>query len=119
MKAVLRNLESLSVPDLESFVPSISECFGIDVTAHFGAEGEPGADLFDFTVCTPAWLEDLARRGSGILMGRHFLIVLKFDFRRVKRFLEDYATKCDGDSWPEIAEKLGRVGHWEFEDYDP
>src|SRR5258705_12421933 len=58
MKAVLRNLESLSVPDLESFVPSISECFGIAVTAHFGAEGEPGADLFEFTVCTPAWLED-------------------------------------------------------------
>ena len=119
MKAVLKNLETTLDLDLESFVPSTPDCFGIGVIAFFGVEGEIGEDMFSFTLCTPAWLEDLARRDTGILMGRHFLIVLKYDFRRIKRFLEDYAAKCEGDTWPEIAEKLGRLGHWEFEDYNP
>jgi hypothetical protein len=119
MKAVLKILNSYSVDDLEFFVPSDPEFFGVPISASFGIEGEPGADLFSLTVCTPSWLEDLARRETGILVGRHFLIVLKYDFRRIKRFLESYADKCEGDAWPAIAEKLGRLGHWEFEENDP
>ena len=121
MKAVFRNIESTSasVPDLESFVPDDPECFGVHTIATFGSDDGPGADIFYITVCTPLWLEDLVRSQGGILAGRNLLIVVRYDYQRVERFLRDYASKCEGDSWREVAEKLGRLGEWEFEDYQP
>ena len=118
MRAQLKTLDSPDVPELKSYAPENPRCFGFLLEASFGLEGVPGADLFDIMVCTGPWLEDQARQTSGIIIGRHYLIVDRYDFGRIKRFLEDYANKCEGGTWDEIAEKLGRLGHWEFEDID-
>jgi hypothetical protein len=118
MKAVLRSLSSLDVPDLESYEPKEHENFGFGLDASFGSEDSIGGDLFSITVCTPRWLEPIIRESGGIMMGRHFLLVDYYDFRRIKRFIEEYAAKCEGKTWDEVAEKLARLGHWEFEDYD-
>lgn len=34
-------------------------------------------------------------------------------------FLRMRFETVQADSWPELAEKLARLGHWEFEDYSP
>ncbi|MHB8793345.1 MAG: Imm8 family immunity protein [Thermoleophilia bacterium] len=50
-------------------------------------------------------------------MGRHYLIMLNYNLERLKNFIVSYVESCTGDTWQEVAEKLGRLGKWEFEDY--
>jgi hypothetical protein len=66
-------------------------------------------------VCAPQWLA--VSIGPSVLIGRHHLIVNRYDFRSLKQFLDDYCSKCTGNTWQEVAEQLGRIGKWEFEDY--
>jgi len=40
-----------------------------------------------------------------------------FDFGRVRQFVEGYVRGCEGEDWAEVANKLARLGQWEFEDY--
>ena len=50
-------------------------------------------------------------------MGRHHLIVMEYNFERIVRSIEDFIKQCTGADWNEVAEKIGRLGKWEFEDY--
>jgi hypothetical protein len=43
--------------------------------------------------------------------------VKEYDFPALKSFVEGYCLNCSGETWQEVAEKLGRLGKWEFEDY--
>jgi hypothetical protein len=49
--------------------------------------------------------------------GRHFLFVERIVTAQVEDFVSDRLRRMDGDTWPELAEKIGRLGFWEFEDY--
>ncbi len=40
-----------------------------------------------------------------------------FDFAMLRKFVERFVRGCEADSWDELADKLSRLGHWEFEDY--
>ena len=52
-------------------------------------------------------------------MGVHTLVVGldDFDQRALRAWLEARVNEVEADSWTELASRLGRVGHWEFEDY--
>jgi hypothetical protein len=89
--------------------------FGILVMAIIGPADGPGEESFDFMLCTPDWFA--ANMKSDIVIGRHFLLVKKFNYSRLQEFIEDHCTKCSGSSWREVGEKLARLGKWEFEDY--
>jgi hypothetical protein len=52
-----------------------------------------------------------------IATGRHYVFVKEFSYSRLEQFVGGYCTGCEGNSWQEVAEKLSRLGHWEFEDY--
>lgn len=81
-----------------------------------GPMGEEGEESFDITVCTPKWL--MERYGtSEVLLGLHKLIVFKYDYARLRRFIEKYLMRCSGDSWGEIAQKVSLLGQWEFEGF--
>ena len=41
-----------------------------------------------------------------------------FDQRQLRSWLESRVRQLQGGSWSEIGEKLGRLGYWEFEDYN-
>ena len=83
-----------------------------------GPEGGEGEESFDIDVCTPKWLEE-ACQGEGFVVGRHYLIVARYEVTQLKSVITGLVEKCEGDSWPEVAEKVSRIGHWEFEDYRP
>ena len=82
----------------------------------FGPEGQEGEESFDMIVCTPKWFE--MNMETAARSGRHHLFVRSFDLEGIRAFLEDYARECVGSTWDEVARKLGRLGKWEFEDYD-
>jgi hypothetical protein len=76
-------------------------------------DGE-GEESFDIIVCTPKWI--MEKYGSSeVLLGLHKLIVFRYDYPRLHRFIEKYLTRCSGDAWEEIAQKLSLLGQWELE----
>ena len=114
MKAELKWLHSPDVEDLESYLPDDPACFAIFMQAIVGPAGEDGEESFDFMLCTPSWL---ATRDVPVMLGEHHVIVSKYDYAKVKDFVRDFCAKCEGDTWNEVARRLGALGRWEFADY--
>ena len=104
-----------ALEDLEDWVPADPEVFTFGLQLIVGAEGAEGEDSFDINVVTPKWL--LFNSEEKIFIGRHYLIMLSFNFERLRNYIASYIETCTGDTWLEVAEKLGRLGKWEFEDY--
>lgn len=84
-----------------------------------GPSDGPGEESFDVVVCTPEWLAAAVRRNGGLFDPRHHLVVdfETFDRRAVHDWLSARVHEASGGTWPEVAERLARLGHWEFEDY--
>ena len=68
-------------------------------------------------MCTPDALAELVAR-DGIVPGRHFLFVKSINCDRVEAFIHDRLRHISGRTWSDVAEKIGRLGYWEFEDYN-
>lgn len=115
MKAEIKYYHSPDVENLEKYKPEKSDnfCFLLQVMA--GPEGVDGEESFDITVCTPKWIMD--NNKGEIIIGRHFLITPEYNWNKIDKLIDNYVKKCDGNNWKECAEKLSRLGHWEFEDY--
>jgi hypothetical protein len=118
VRPVLKRLHSPDIPDLDSFTPEDPTCFAFLLQAMFGPEHAGGEESFDIVVCTPLWLAQEVDR-KRVIEGRHHLIVSGYDLARIRGFLADYAKGCAGNTWQEVANKLSRLGKWEFEDYRP
>jgi len=75
-------------------------------------------ERFDVVVCTPRWLDRWIRE-DGPLIGRHHLIVERWDAARIRLYLTEAVESEEAPTWPELGVKIGRIGKWEFEDYRP
>jgi len=116
MRADLKFLYSPGADPLEAFAPA--GAFGTLVQAMIGPAGNDDYESFDFMLCTPEWFA--SNMHDDIQIGRHYMFVHEFDFARLEHFVEDYCTRCgDAPTWAALADKLGRLGKWEFEDYVP
>ncbi len=83
-----------------------------------GPADAPGGESFDPTVCSVGWVASRVR-GNGFFDGRYHLVTDGFDWPALKSYIEGRVDVCEGASWQEVAERLGRLGYWEFEDYRP
>jgi hypothetical protein len=81
-----------------------------------GPVGGPGEESFDITLCTIGWLAERVREERNV-DGRHHVIVQAFNYDLIERYLRERVAELEGSTWDEVAERLGRLGHWEFEDY--
>jgi hypothetical protein len=88
------------------------------VEVYAGPSDAPGEESFSLTVCTPAALAEVLT-GQPALVGRHWLFVAEFDPAAVEGFLRRAVERVEGATWSEVAAKIGRLGLWEFEDYQP
>ena len=86
-----------------------------------GPRDMPGEESFDITVCSPEWLAAQCRAQGGLYDPRHHLVVTLdiFDRRTLHTWLEARVGAVEASTWPEVGERLGRLGFWEFEDYTP
>jgi hypothetical protein len=98
-RAALRFLHSTDADPLRDFLPDGP--FGIPVQAMIGPANGPGAESFEFMLCTPEWFGSNMK--DDIALGRHYLFVKEFNYTRLEKFVRDYCTRCDGDSWQEVA----------------
>lgn len=118
MRAELKGLDTADADggDLRAFRPEDRTHFRLDVAASVGPAGEEGAELFQFTVCSPSWLA-AAPLPKGFAFQRHTLLLERWDPGLVERAITDLCRRTEGQSWDELAAKLSRFGLWEFEDY--
>ncbi len=116
MNAEIRALYSPDVHDLESWKPPRPDSFGILLQLIAGPAGEEGEESFDVVLCTPRWIDE-THGLDDIVVGRHHLIVKRYRYEAMIDFIKQYVGSCSGDTWEVVAEKLGRLGRWEFEDY--
>src|ERR1700694_1394372 len=116
MNAEIRALYSPDIHDLEFWKPPQLDSFGILLQLIAGPAGEKGEESFDLVLCTPRWLAE-THAPEDIVVGRPHLIVKQYRYEAIVNFIREYVASCSGDTWEEVAEKLGRLGKWEFEDY--
>ncbi|WKL57150.1 Imm8 family immunity protein [Asticcacaulis sp. ZE23SCel15] len=114
MRAQLKSLHSPDV-DLDSYYPNNADCFSFLLQAFIGPDVEDGEDVFNFIVCTPQWLE-VEKKGE-ITFGANYIIVTNYNLKDIEEHLKSYAQRCVGDSWVEVANKIAKVGEWEFDNY--
>ena len=117
MRARIVRFDSLDV-DLRTYVPADPFNDAIWLRMYVGPQDHPGEESFDVLICTPAWLQGIALE-NGPQIGRHHLIVAEIDLPIVQNFLSRAVEQLDEASWEGLAEKIGRIGSWEFEDYRP
>ncbi|WP_433372117.1 Imm8 family immunity protein [Streptosporangium sp. CA-115845] len=84
---------------------------------YVGPQNEPGDEQFQITVCTPSALAEQLRQHH-FLIGRHYLFVRELCPAEVTCWLSDRIAVLEAPTWGELAEKIGRIGLWEFEDYE-
>ncbi len=115
MQAVLRSFaldpEPISLP------ADVAE-FRMNARLIVGPADGPGEESFDVTVCSPQWLGQACRVSGGIYDARHHVVVDvgRFDQRALKEWFAARVRRLEGGDWGQIAERLGRLGYWEFED---
>jgi Immunity protein 8 len=116
-RAELKSWHSPDIEDPKNYIPENPSNFCFGFTAIVGCRGEDGEESFDMQVCTPQWLISSYSEDE-ILILRHVIIVFRYDFDRILNRIRDAIESCVGKDWNEIAEKVGRIGRWEFEDYE-
>lgn len=114
--AELKGIINSDIDDLASFYPEDRANFGLTLQLMVGPKGTEGADSFQIQVCTPAWLTHYFNHDD-IIVARHFLIAFEYDYQRLINRINKYLASCSGNTWAEVANKVSRLGLWEFEDY--
>ncbi len=118
MRAQLKRLELN--PDPAALSGDLTE-FSLLARMIVGPPDGPGEESFDLTVCTPEWLAVTCRKdGGGLYDARHHVVVdfHRFDKRALEAWLAARVRAVEAPTWPEIGARLGRLGFWEFEDYE-
>lgn len=115
MVSEVKGIMSTEIFDFENYKPVDNENFSFLLTVTVGPKGEMGGDNFDIDVCTPKWLLD--NQSADYILGKGKLIVFRYEMKIILARVRALFDGCNGRDWSEIAVKLSRIGHWEFEDY--
>lgn len=51
------------------------------------------------------------------MVGLHYVIVSAFDYEALYEFVRSFCDRCEGQSWSDVAAKVGCLGRCEFSDY--
>lgn len=116
MKAEVKNIYSPGLENLTEFQPNEINNFCVLFRVLVGPKGGEGEESFDIQICTPLWLLSNIKKDEVVLL-RHCLIVLEYDYNRICARIKSLIENEYGQTWKELAEKIARIGYWEFEDY--
>jgi hypothetical protein len=114
MRATIKRCHSPDIDDLRTFAPTGRD-FGFLLQILVGPLDHDGEETFDIVVCTAGWLAQ--RLTDSPLSGRGYLFVRSYDFPTIEAYLRRHVEAASGTTWEEIASKLSRLAHWEFDDY--
>ena len=94
------------------------DSFCVHVRVLVGPVDGPGEESFDLLVCNPSYLSEQLG-DEDVIPGRHYLFTKNLNKSIIENYLRKYIEGIEQPTWEQIAERVGRIGHWEFEDYVP
>lgn len=115
MRAEVRRFHSPDI-DFDLYVPGQPHHFAFLLQVMAAPAGSEGEESFDVVVCTPSWLAEQLER-EPVFVGRHHLIVSRFDAEMIKKAIRGYVEELEAPDWQGLAVEIGRLGKWEFDDY--
>ena|SRR5437764_15008385 len=115
ISAQVKGIYTAEMDELERYVPEFRDEFSVWLRVLVGPRGTEGEESFDVNVCTPRWLERRVHQ-EGFVIGTHRLIVSTYDPAQIRTVLVKLIEGHSGDTWAEVAHKVGTIGLWEFED---
>jgi len=118
MRAELRAIEPNDFPGWDAFAaadrPTPWDDFGW-FTLSIAPEGDPGSDLFQVLVATPAAISR-AKGNSARFRG---LVVDSFEPSIIAETLRDHIASLQAHTWDGMVDQLRCTMHWEFEGMRP
>ena len=115
MKAEIKYLHSPDVSDLETYQPKELDNFGFLLQIFVGPKGEKGEENFDVLVGTQKWLASPHNKTG--TTGEHDMVVSEYNYEKLLETLKKQIESIEGKDWNDLAEKIGKIGKWEFENY--
>ena len=112
----LRSLTGPIDEDLSDIHP-VSGSFCHTLRAEIGVRGQSGADVFEFEVCSPEWLDN-ELDGYSIRHAGKRLIARRFDPEVVEEYVRKRLLHATGPDWGTVVTKLSEWSRWEFDDYN-
>src|SRR4051812_7413792 len=109
MKPMVQFIYSADVDCLETFSPEERDNFGFHICAIVAPEGKKGGESVQMIVCTPKWIK-AKYESDGILSGKDFLIVFKYDYDLIEKKIKELLESCEGKDWKECGQKMARYG---------
>nr|WP_216669746.1 Imm8 family immunity protein [Corallococcus exiguus] len=73
------------------------------------------SDTFSVMLATPAGLDTRETKDGILLSGSKVVVMRRYDFDALWRWLELTIASCEGATWEECVDKLRVHFHWEFE----
>ncbi len=118
MRAAIRSYDSYEIEDLQTDKPDDPLIFAVSINFEIGPADSVGADNFRITVASAEFLRH-QYPGDDCYFLRHYLLVKEYNFSRILALMTNYVNSLEAETWEQLAEKIGRVALWEFEDYHP
>lgn len=116
MKLVIRSASVRGNVDLRSYAPESLGEFAELVTLDIGPKNAQRGDTFSIRVATPSGLDGLSAH-DGILATRPLLVMRRYDYDDLRRWLEHTVERCEAERWPDCVENLRRFFDWDYAGY--
>ena len=114
MKLVVHSVECWGHKNMRTWEPADPADVAEEIMVDIGPKGKKGADTFTLKVATPKGLGRLLAK-DGIIATRPLLVVDRYDFAVLWRWLEATVTACERDTWESSVSELRVYFLWEYE----
>lgn len=103
-----------ALPGPQEYVPPDPRRFAAHISIYVGVAGERGEYYFDITVRSPRDEVERQLAPGKFAFGYFSLVTPEWDWPAIERFLRKTIEEIEGDTWDELARKIGRFAQWEL-----
>jgi len=114
MRPTIHSIYASDCVDLRRWVPKNNDIIAKFIAIDIGRKDGKGSDIFSILVTTPKGVQTLTPK-NGILASHPLVVVEKYDFAFLSRWLENKVSSCEADSWLHCANQLNMYFGWEFD----
>ena len=113
VKLLIHSVSLWGHGNIRTWEPADPGHFAELVFVDIGQKGKKGSDTFTIRVATPSGLDALDDK-NGILAIRPLLIMRRYHFDDLWRWLESTVRDCEEETWLACVDNLRRHFNWEY-----
>jgi Immunity protein 8 len=117
MTPIIHGAGTFEHPNLRTFYPEDPETVTFILQIDIGPRKKGGSDSYTIRVATPQGLALLPVQEDGTIAYGKLLIIARYDYDTIWKWLEATVDRCEANSWEGCVENLRDKFHWEFEGY--